>query len=83
MNLGIAAAVFPIIMARYYGGQPLTAVQVVLSTTAAASDWRGIGVHFLETEGLAAPIDRLTWLWLLRDSALTIQFATLGGKQWL
>ena len=28
------AAVFPIIMSRYFGGQPLTAVQVVLSTTA-------------------------------------------------
>jgi hypothetical protein len=27
------AAVFPIIIARYYGGQPLTAVQIVLSTT--------------------------------------------------
>jgi hypothetical protein len=28
------AGVIPIIIARYYGGQPLTAVQIVLSTTA-------------------------------------------------
>lgn len=30
------AAVFPIIMAQHYGGRPLTAVQIVLGTTAAA-----------------------------------------------
>jgi hypothetical protein len=30
------SAVFPIIMAQHYGGRPLTAVQVVLATTAAA-----------------------------------------------
>ncbi len=35
VQAAMPAAVFPIIMARYYGGQPLTAVQVVLSTTAA------------------------------------------------
>jgi hypothetical protein len=35
VEAAMPAAVFPIIMARYYGGQPLTAVQVVLSTTAA------------------------------------------------
>lgn len=29
------AAVFPIVIARHYGGQPLTAVQVILGTTAA------------------------------------------------
>jgi hypothetical protein len=34
VEAAMPAAVFPIIMARYYGGQPLTAVQVVLSTTA-------------------------------------------------
>jgi malate permease and related proteins len=28
------AAVFPIVLARHYGGQPLTAVQIVLGTTA-------------------------------------------------
>ena len=30
VEAAMPAAVFPIIMARYYGGQPLTAVQVVL-----------------------------------------------------
>jgi predicted permease len=35
VEAAMPAAVFPIIMARHYGGQPLTAVQVVLSTTAA------------------------------------------------
>jgi predicted permease len=30
------SAVFPIILAQHYGGRPLTAVQVVLATTAAA-----------------------------------------------
>jgi malate permease and related proteins len=35
VEAAMPAAVFPIIMARYFGGQPLTAVQVVLSTTAA------------------------------------------------
>jgi predicted permease len=35
VQAAMPTAVFPIIMARYYGGQPLTAVQVVLSTTAA------------------------------------------------
>jgi predicted permease len=35
VEAAMPAAVFPIIMARYYGGQPLTAVQIVLSTTAA------------------------------------------------
>jgi malate permease and related proteins len=35
VQAAMPAAVFPIIMARYYGGQPLTAVQVVLATTAA------------------------------------------------
>jgi predicted permease len=35
VQAAMPAAVFPIIMSRYYGGQPLTAVQVVLSTTAA------------------------------------------------
>jgi len=34
VEAAMPAAVFPIIMARYFGGQPLTAVQVVLSTTA-------------------------------------------------
>ena len=34
VEAAMPAAVFPIIMARYYGGQPLTAVQVVLATTA-------------------------------------------------
>jgi hypothetical protein len=48
------AAVLPILLAQYYGGQPLTAVQVVLSTTAvglftsplwirAGLAWLGIG----------------------------------------
>jgi malate permease and related proteins len=35
VEAAMPAAVFPIIMARHYGGQPLTAVQVVLATTAA------------------------------------------------
>ncbi len=35
VEAAMPAAVFPIIVAQYYGGQPLTAVQVVLSTTAA------------------------------------------------
>ena len=35
VQASMPAAVIPIIIARYYGGQPLTAVQVVLSTTAA------------------------------------------------
>lgn len=34
VEAAMPAAVFPIIMSRYFGGQPLTAVQVVLSTTA-------------------------------------------------
>jgi predicted permease len=33
VEAAMPAAVFPIIMSRYFGGQPLTAVQVVLSTT--------------------------------------------------
>jgi malate permease and related proteins len=35
IQAAMPAAVLPIIIAKYYGGQPLTAVQVVLSTTAA------------------------------------------------
>ena len=35
VEAAMPAAVLPIILAQYYGGQPLTAVQVVLSTTAA------------------------------------------------
>jgi malate permease and related proteins len=35
VEAAMPAAVFPIILARHYGGQPLTAVQVVLATTAA------------------------------------------------
>jgi predicted permease len=35
VQAAMPAAVIPIIIAQYYGGQPLTAVQVVLSTTAA------------------------------------------------
>jgi predicted permease len=35
VEAAMPAAVIPIILAQYYGGQPLTAVQVVLSTTAA------------------------------------------------
>jgi len=34
VEAAMPAAVFPIIIARHYGGQPLTAVQVVLWTTA-------------------------------------------------
>ena len=34
VQAAMPAAVFPIILARYFGGQPLTAVQVVLATTA-------------------------------------------------
>lgn len=34
VEAAMPAAVFPIIMARFYGGHPLTAVQIVLSTTA-------------------------------------------------
>jgi predicted permease len=54
VEAAMPAAVFPIIMARYYGGQPLTAVQVVLATTAvglvacplwirAGFAWLGVG----------------------------------------
>jgi malate permease and related proteins len=34
VQAAMPTAVFPIIMSKYFGGQPLTAVQVVLSTTA-------------------------------------------------
>lgn len=34
VQAAMPAAVFPIVVARHYGGQPLTAVQVVLGTTA-------------------------------------------------
>lgn len=34
VEAAMPAGVIPIIIARYYGGQPLTAVQIVLSTTA-------------------------------------------------
>lgn len=34
IQAAMPAAVFPIVLARHYGGQPLTAVQVVLGTTA-------------------------------------------------
>ena len=34
VEAAMPSAVFPIIVARFYGGQPLTAVQIVLSTTA-------------------------------------------------
>jgi hypothetical protein len=34
VQAAMPAGVIPIIIARYYGGQPLTAVQIVLSTTA-------------------------------------------------
>jgi malate permease and related proteins len=34
VQAAMPAAVFPIVLARHYGGQPLTAVQVVLGTTA-------------------------------------------------
>ena len=54
VQAAMPSAVFPIIMARYFGGQPLTAVQVVLSTTAigfltcpfwirAGLAWAGVG----------------------------------------
>jgi hypothetical protein len=33
VEAAMPAAVIPIILARYYGGQPLTSVQVVLATT--------------------------------------------------
>jgi predicted permease len=36
VQAAMPAAVFPIVVARHYGGQPLTAVQVVLGTTAVA-----------------------------------------------
>lgn len=36
MQGAMPSAVFPIVMAQHYGGRPLTAVQVVLATTAAA-----------------------------------------------
>lgn len=36
VEAAMPAAVLPIILAQYYGGQPLTAVQVVLTTTAAS-----------------------------------------------
>jgi predicted permease len=34
VQAAMPTAVFPIILSKYFGGQPLTAVQVVLSTTA-------------------------------------------------
>lgn len=34
VQAAMPAAVFPIVIARHYGGQPLTAVQIVLGTTA-------------------------------------------------
>jgi len=36
VEAAMPAGVLPIIIAQYYGGQPLTAVQIVLSTTAAS-----------------------------------------------
>ncbi len=36
VQAAMPAGVYPIIIARYYGGQPLTAVQIMLSTTAVA-----------------------------------------------
>jgi predicted permease len=33
VQAAMPAAVFPIVLARHYGGQPLTAVQIVLGTT--------------------------------------------------
>lgn len=36
VQAGMPAAVFPIVMARLYGGHPLTAIQVVLATTLAS-----------------------------------------------
>jgi len=36
VQAAMPAGVFPIIIARHYGGQPITAVQIVLSTTAVA-----------------------------------------------
>ncbi len=50
VEAAMPAAVFPIIMARHYGGQPLTAVQVVLSTTAVSLItcplWIGAGLSW-------------------------------------
>jgi predicted permease len=34
IQAAMPSGVFPIVLARHYGGQPLTAVQIVLGTTA-------------------------------------------------
>jgi predicted permease len=51
IQAAMPAAVLPIIIARYYGGQPLTAVQVVLSTTAVGlltcPLWIRAGLYFV------------------------------------
>ena len=51
VQAAMPAAVFPIVLARHYGGQPLTAVQVVLGTTALgiflSPLWIGIGRAWL------------------------------------
>jgi hypothetical protein len=51
VQAAMPAAVIPIIIARYYGGQPLTAVQVVLSTTAVGlltcPLWIRAGLYFV------------------------------------
>jgi predicted permease len=51
VQAAMPSAVFPIILARIYGGQPLVAVQVVVATTAVALFtiplWLEAGVRFL------------------------------------
>ncbi len=51
VQAAMPAAVFPIVLARHYGGQPLTAVQVVLGTTALgiflSPLWIGVGRAWL------------------------------------
>ena len=51
VQAAMPSAVFPIVLARHYGGQPLTAVQVVLGTTALgvflSPLWIGLGRSWL------------------------------------
>lgn len=51
VQAAMPAGVFPIVLAKHYGGQPLTATQVVLATTLVSLVsiplWMQFGLHFL------------------------------------
>jgi predicted permease len=51
VQAAMPAGILPIVIAKHYGGQPLTAVQVVLGTTAAGllvvPLWLQAGLHWV------------------------------------